>query len=126
LRRAAEVRFGVVTAWPEEDWHSRRLLEACGRRGQALAVDPAHLSAFVSDAAVEIRIGRRPASAFDALVLARGLGRSGDGDVQFEIYRALEGQGAVVANRIDALLAAQDKLRTTWLLRAARSDRPRA
>jgi len=120
------VRFGVVTAWPAEDWHSRRLVDACARRGRAEAVDPAAIAAFVSDAAVEIRLGRRRAGAFDALLLARGLGRGADPDVQFEIYRALEATGALVVNRIDALLAAQDKLRTSWLLRRAGVPTPRA
>ncbi len=120
------MRFGVVTAWPVEDWHSRRLVDACARRGRAVAVDPAAIAAFVSDAAVEVRVGRRSAGAFDALLLARGLGRKADPDVQFEIYRALEGTGALVVNRIDALLAAQDKLRTSWLLRRAGVPTPRA
>lgn len=125
-RHSAQVRFGVVTAWPEEDWHSKRLVQACARRGVATTVDPAALAAFVTDAAVEFRVGRRPASSFDALLLVRGLGRSGDADLQFEIYRALEATGTVVANRIDALLAAQDKLRTSWLLRRAGVPTPRA
>jgi tetrahydromethanopterin:alpha-L-glutamate ligase len=125
-RRGVQVRFGIVTAWPEEDWHSRRLLAACARRGAASNVDPAALAAFVGEGAVEIRLGGRAASSFDALLLARGLGRSGDADVQFEIYRALEGTGALVVNRIDALLAAQDKLRTSWLLRRAGVPTPRA
>jgi len=118
-KRAAEFRFGIVTAWPVEDWHSRRLVAACARRGAAATVDPGALAAFVTDGAVEVRLGRRSAASFDALLLARGLGRAGDPDVQFEIYRALEGTGTLVANRIDALLAAQDKLRTSWLLRRA-------
>lgn len=125
-RRGTQVRFGVVTAWPEEDWHSRRLVQACARRGVVSTIDPGALATFVSDAAVEVHAGRRQASSFDALLLARGLGRGGDPDVQFEIYRALEGTGAVVANRIDALLAAQDKLRTSWLLRRAGVPTPRA
>ena len=125
-KRAFEVRFGIVTAWPDEDWHSRRLVNACARRGLATAVDPADLAAFVTDAAVELRVGHRRASSFDALLLARGLGRSGDPDVQFEIYRALEATGTVVVNRIDGLLAAQDKLRTSWLLRRAGVPTPRA
>ena len=125
-KRAIEFRFGVVTAWPDEDWHSRRLLAACARRGAAATVDPDALAAFVTDAAVEIRLGRRAAASFDALLLARGLGRAGDPDVQFEIYRALEGTGTLVANRIDALLAAQDKLRTSWLLRRAGVPTPAA
>jgi ribosomal protein S6--L-glutamate ligase len=125
-KRAAEFRFGIVTAWPVEDWHSRRLVAACARRGAAATVDPGALAAFVTDGAVEVRLGRRSAASFDALLLARGLGRAGDPDVQFEIYRALEGTGTLVANRIDALLAAQDKLRTSWLLRRAHVPTPPA
>ncbi len=125
-KRATEIRFGIVTAWPEEDWHSRRLTAACARRGSAATVDPAALAAFVGDGAVEVRLAGRRASSFDAFLLARGLGRGGDPDVQFEIYRALEGTGALVANRIDPLLAAQDKLRTSWLLQRAGVPTPRA
>ncbi|BDG07643.1 RimK family alpha-L-glutamate ligase [Anaeromyxobacter paludicola] len=115
----------MVTAWPEEDWHSQRLLEALGRRGAASAVDPASLSAFVEEG-VDVRAGGEPAGRFDAFVLVRGLGRAGDPDVQFEIYRALEESGAVVVNAIDALLAAQDKFRTTCLLARAGLPTPRA
>jgi ribosomal protein S6--L-glutamate ligase len=115
-----------VTAWPEEDWHSRRLLAACARRGRATTVDPSALAAFVRNDSVEVRAGNRVASSFDALLLARGLGRGGDPDVQFEIYRALQGTGAIVMNGIDALLAAQDKLRTSWLLRRAGVPTPAA
>jgi ribosomal protein S6--L-glutamate ligase len=46
--------------------------------------------------------------------------------VQFEIYRALEGTGALVVNRLEPLLAAQDKFRTSWLLRLAGVPTPRA
>lgn len=126
MKRAVPVRFGVVTAWPDEDWHSQRLLDACARLGEAATVDPSALGAFVGHGAVEFQLGLRSGASFDALLIARGLGRAGDPDVQFEIYRALEGTGALVANRIDALLAAQDKLRTSWLLRRAGVATPRA
>jgi tetrahydromethanopterin:alpha-L-glutamate ligase len=123
---ASRIRIGVVTAWPSGDWHSGRLLEACARRAAAEALDPAELAAFVGEGALEVRAAVRSARRFDAFVLARGLGQSGDPDVQFEIYRALEGTGALVVNRIDALLTAQDKFRTSWLLQRAGVPTPRA
>ncbi len=113
------IRIGVVTAWPEDDWHSERLLAACARRAEAVAVDPAVLATRIERDAVVVLAGGAPAVGFDAFILARGLGRGGDPDVQFEIYRALEGTGALVVNRLDPLLAAQDKFRSSWLLRLA-------
>jgi ribosomal protein S6--L-glutamate ligase len=120
------IRIAVVTAWPEDDWHSERLLRACRRRAGAVAVDPASLGAVVEDEAVRVLVAGEPASGFDAFLLARGFGRAGDPDVQFEIYRALEGAGAVVVNRLDALLAAQDKFRSSVLLGRAGVSTPPA
>jgi ribosomal protein S6--L-glutamate ligase len=120
------IRIGVVTAWPDEDWHSRRLLAACGRRADAVAIDPAGLTATVFDGDVRASAEGMPAERFDAFVLARGLGRAGDPDVQFEIYRALEAGGSLVVNRLEPLLAAQDKFRSSWLLARAGVATPAA
>jgi ribosomal protein S6--L-glutamate ligase len=120
------IRIGVVTAWPEDDWHSEGLLAACSRRARAEAIDPAALSGAVEPDGVAMRSGGAPTDRFDAFILARGLGRAGDPDVQFEVYRALEGTGALVVNRLDPLLAAQNKFRTSWLLRRARVPTPPA
>ncbi len=120
------IRIGVITAWPEDDWHSQRLLSAIGRRGEALAIDPAALAATVVGDTTAVTAAGRALREVDAFVLARGLGRAGDPDVQFEIYRALEGAGAVVVNRIEPLLAAQDKFRTSWLLARAGVPTPPA
>ncbi|HEX9401027.1 MAG TPA: RimK family alpha-L-glutamate ligase [Anaeromyxobacter sp.] len=120
------IRIGVVTAWPEDDWHSERLLASCARRADAAVIDPAALGTRIDRDEVVVLAGGAPAAVFDAFILARGLGREGDPDVQFEIYRALEGTGALVVNRLDPLLAAQDKFRTSWLLRLAGVATPRA
>jgi ribosomal protein S6--L-glutamate ligase len=118
------MRFAVVTAWPEDDWHSRGLLAACARRAEAVAVDPAALSAAIGERGTSVGFG--PRVAFDAFLLARGLGRAGDPDVQFEGYRVLEACGALVVNRIEPLLAAQDKFRSSWMLRRAGVATPSA
>jgi tetrahydromethanopterin:alpha-L-glutamate ligase len=123
---ATEICFGLVTAWPEDDWHSWRLRDACGRRGEVVTIDPAELSARVNADGMVIDVRGAPVEAYDAFLLARGLGRGGDPDVQFEVYRALEARGAVMVNRIDALLAAQDKFRSSWLLRRAGVPTPAA
>jgi ribosomal protein S6--L-glutamate ligase len=120
------IRIGVVTAWPEEDWHSRGLLAACSRRAEAVAIDPARLAAAVDDGEVRATVGELPVGRFDALVLARGLGRAGDPDVQFEIYRALDAGGALLVNRLEPLLSAQDKFRSSWLLARAGVATPAA
>ncbi len=120
------IRIGVVTPWPEDDWHSERLIASCSARAETVVIDPALLATRVERDAVVVLARGAPAVGFDAFILARGLGRSGDPDVQFEIYRALEGTGALVVNRLDPLLAAQDKFRTSWLLRLAGVATPRA
>jgi tetrahydromethanopterin:alpha-L-glutamate ligase len=120
------IRIGVVTAWPDDDWHSQRLLSSFARRGEALAIDPASLSAAVVGDAITAAAAGRALGEVDAFVLARGLGRAGDPDVQFEVYHALEGTGAVVVNRLEPLLAAQDKFRSSWLLARAGVPTPAA
>jgi tetrahydromethanopterin:alpha-L-glutamate ligase len=120
------IRIGVITAWPEADWHSQRLLAACARRGEAVALDPAELAGSVDEDGLSVTAGGEEASTFDAFLLARGLGRTGDPDVQFEIYRGLEACGALVVNRLEPLLAAQDKFRSSTLLARAGISTPRA
>jgi len=119
------IRIGVVTAWPEADWHSKRLLAACSRRCRTAAIDPAGLSAGVGPRGLAPAADGLPLSV-DALILARGLGRSGDPDVQFELYRAMEESGVLVVNRLEALLSAQDKFRSSWLLARAAVPTPPA
>ena len=121
-----EIRIGIITAWPEADWHSQRLIASLARRADARALDPAQLAAIVDEEGVSVTAAGQAAAAFDAFVLARGMGRAGDPDVQFEIYRALEAAGAIVVNRVDPLLAAQDKFRSSCLLARAGVNTPRA
>jgi len=113
------VRFGVITAFETEDASSRGLLEACGRLGETVAVDPADLRVEVSGSRITVSVGRMPADEIDAFLLLRGVGAEGDADFQLEAYRLLERCGALVINGLEPLLAAQDKLRTSALLAEA-------
>ena len=118
------VRFAVVTAFPESDWHSGRLLAALAERGEALVVDPARLFSEIDGAGLHIGDGQ--GRGCDAFLLARGVSPRGDADAQLTIYRSLEAAGALVLNRVEALLDARDKFRTSLLLTAAGVATPRA
>jgi ribosomal protein S6--L-glutamate ligase len=120
------LRFAVLTAYPQEDWHSERIVNSLRRHGEVQVVDPAELSAEIGRAGLEVRIGNVEASSFDGFVLARGLSPRGNGDAQFSLYQALEEEGALVVNRIGALLDAQDKFRSSLLLKRAGVRTPRA
>lgn len=118
------LRFGVITAFAQEDASSRGLIEACSRLGAAVAIDPATLGVTVRDGAAEVTVAGTSADDYDVFLLVRGIGRGGDPDLQFEIYRALEQGPAPILNRLDALLAAQDKFRTSVLLARAGIETP--
>ncbi len=128
MLEAENLVFAVVTAFAGEDWHSQRILKALERHGRAVAVDPLELSALLEPERLTVGVGGafsgegRP----DAVVLARGLSPQADPDAQFSLYRALEQLGVPVINRIDALLDAQDKFRTSLLLQRARVPTPPA
>lgn len=120
-----QLRFAVVTAYPEEDWHSRRIASALALYGKVFLIDPLELNAQVSQSQL-IVTGQGTAIDFSAVVLVRGLSPSGDAEAQFSIYRALTWGCYLVVNRIDALLDAQDKFRTSHLLGRAGIPSPRA
>lgn len=124
--RVTGLRFAVVTAFPTEDWHSARILAALSEFGTAVPVDPADLAASLDSRGLRVSDGAGPHSAFDAFVLARGMSPRGDPDAQFCIYRALEAAGSLVINRLGSLLDAQDKFRTSHLLKSAGVPTPRA
>jgi tetrahydromethanopterin:alpha-L-glutamate ligase len=126
-RKVTDLRFAVLTAFPEEDWHSQRILAALALLGEARPVDPAEISARLGeDGALAVRAAEEAVDDFDAFVLVRALSPRGDADVQFSVYRALEEAGALVINRLGALLDAQDKFRTSQLLLRAGVATPAA
>ncbi len=95
--------------------------------GRGRPVDPAEISARLGeDGALAVRAAEEAVDAYDAFVLVRALSPRGDADVQFSVYRALEEAGALVINRLGALLDAQDKFRTSQLLLRAGVATPAA
>jgi tetrahydromethanopterin:alpha-L-glutamate ligase len=120
------LRFGVITAYPEEDWHSRRILESCARRGQAVAVAPTDFSLHASDGGgLRVLARGEDVRCFDAWLTPRALGEGGDPDFQCGVYRSLAELGLPVVNAVDSLLLAEDKVRTSWLLAEAGVPTPR-
>jgi ribosomal protein S6--L-glutamate ligase len=123
-------RLGIVTAYPKEDWHSARLRAACrGARVPARTLDPCDFSIECQPqgprGAVTIRVRGESLDRYDAFLLPRAIGEHGDPDVQLEIYRVMQREGALLINRVDALLSAIDKLHTSYLLLKAGLPTPR-
>lgn len=112
------IRIGVITGYPTDDASSRAIIEAAARVGEAVPLDPTAFSARVDSGRVRLSADGEPIDRFDLFLLLRGVGPDGEPDLQFDLYRALECQ-ATVLNRVDALLAAQDKFRTSLQLARA-------
>lgn len=109
--------IAVVTGSGEADPSSRELVEAAAVRGGGQYLDPIELSVDLRGRPV-VLAGSEPASRYDALIL-RGFNRSGDIDMQFEIFELLEQMGTPVLNSPRALSIAESKSVTLYLLRAA-------
>lgn len=120
------MRIAVVTGFIREDWHSQRLVAALGRRAEVRVADPSELVVLAERGRAQVLVAGVPARSFDAFLLARGLGRRGQADFQLEAYRLLAEEGALVVNDVGALLAAQDKLRTSVLCARAGVPTPAA
>ena len=113
------LQIAVVTAYPDEDWHSRRLVAAARRRGRVKVVRPEQLEVRLGGGAAEVRADGTDVRCFDVLLLPRALGDRGSADFQLEAYRLAAEQGVPLVNPIDALLAAVDKFRSSVLFERA-------
>jgi ribosomal protein S6--L-glutamate ligase len=113
------MQVGVVTAYPEEDWHSRQLLAAARRQGRATVIDPGDLAASLARGEMSLRAASRDLRTLDLFLMPRVIGERGDADFQIEIYRLLAELGRPLVNDVDALLAAVDKFRSSLLFERA-------
>jgi len=107
------LRIGIITAYPEEDWHSKQLIDAADRQGTAVVIRPERLSARISRDGVRVLSDEVDLATVDGFVLARGFGDAGNPDFQVPVYQILERSGKVLVNSIDALLRAIDKFETS-------------
>jgi tetrahydromethanopterin:alpha-L-glutamate ligase len=115
----ARLQIAVVTAYPDEDWHSQRLAQAARKRGRVRIVRPEELEVRLGDGAAEVRAGGIDVRSFDVMLLPRALGERGSADFQLEAYRLCAELGVPLVNGIEALLAAVDKFRSSVLFERA-------
>jgi ribosomal protein S6--L-glutamate ligase len=119
-------RLGIVSAYPDEDWHSRRICEAAARVAEAEVLSPLDFTAEVGAHGARLVVRGRPADEYDALLTPRALGEEGDHELQLELYRTLAEEGAVLVNDVGALTLAIDKWKTGWVLSRAGLPTPSA
>ena len=107
------LRIGIITAYPEDDWHSGQLIQAAGRYGEAVIIRPDRLAARITRENILLMSDQVNMETVDGFVLARGFGDAGNPDFQVPVYQILERSGKVLVNSIDALLRAIDKFETS-------------
>lgn len=120
------LRIGIISAYPDEDWHAQRIALAAARRDHVDVLAPTEFAAELRAGAPRVTVRGRDAAEWDLFLTPRALGDEGDPDVQLELYRALAQQGAQLCNDVDALLIAVDKFRTSWELARAGLPTPEA
>ncbi|MCU1277574.1 MAG: alpha-L-glutamate ligase, RimK family, partial [bacterium] len=120
------LRIGVISAYPDDDWHARRIVEAAARGDRADVLAPTEFAAEVAGRNTRVTVRGRDAVEWDLFLTPRALGDDGDADVQLELYRVLARSGARLVNDVDALLVAIDKFRTSWELARAGIATPEA
>jgi tetrahydromethanopterin:alpha-L-glutamate ligase len=120
------LRIGVISAYPEEDWHARRIAEAAASRHRVDILGPTDFAAEVRSGAPRVTVRGLDSAAWDLFLTPRALGDDGDPDVQLELYRVLARSGARMVNEVDALLVAIDKFRTSFELARAGIPTPEA
>jgi ribosomal protein S6--L-glutamate ligase len=113
------LRIGVISAYPDHDWHAQRIAQAAAREHRVDILRPTDFSAEVRRGAPRVQARGRDACEFDLFLTPRALGDDGDADVQLELYRLLAATGVTLVNDVDALLRALDKLHTSWELARA-------
>lgn len=113
------LRIGVISAYPDEDWHAQRIARAAGRRDHVDVLRPTQFASEVRAGASRVTVDGRDARQWDLFLTPRALGDDGDADVQLALYAALARSGARLCNDVGALLIAIDKFRTSWELAAA-------
>lgn len=113
------LRIGVISAYPDDDWHAQRIARAAAGRHHVDVLAPTDFAAELRDGAPRVSVAGKDARSWDLFLTPRALGDEGNADVQVELYRALHRQGARLCNGVEALLIAVDKFRTTWELARA-------
>ncbi len=119
-------RIGVISAYPDEDWHAARMVAAASARVPTEVLSPLDFSAEVCSSGTRLLVSGRPHRAFDAFLTPRAIGDDGDPELQIALYRTLSEDGALVVNDVRALTVAIDKFKTSWLLARGGVATPRA
>ena len=113
------LRIGIITAYPEEDWHSRELIAAAAQWGEPQVIRPEQLAAHITSAGVSISAAGVDLQQIDGYVLARGFGDRGNPDFLVPVYQLLERDGNILVNSIESVMTAIDKFETSCRFQCA-------
>lgn len=119
------LKTGIITAYPEEDWHSRQLIKAAAAKSEVAVIDPRELTVIVEKGGIGVFSGNRDLREIDGFILTRAIHDDGSPDYQVEVYRALRVLGRKVINDIEAAVISMDKFRSNFLFGMAGLPAPR-
>lgn len=120
--------MGVISAYADEDWHTQQIVGAARAQGQVVVLSPTDMAAEMDGPGSDwqgLMINGVEASQFDVILTPRALGDAGNHDLQLELYHTLCESGILLVNRVEALLVALDKFKSTWLFARAGLPTPK-
>ena len=115
-------RIGIISAYPDEDWHAQQIARAAARHGEVRLLQPTDFGAELGQSVTRVLVAGEDARGYALFLTPRAIGERGDADLQLELYHALSENGGLLVNDARALTTAIDKFRSSWLF--ARSGLP--
>lgn len=115
------LRIGLIAADAARDIQVQRLYRALAEVAQPVWVHPSTLRVVCGgpNARLSVRSGAVELTRLHAAVVGRVVTEEGDGELALDAVRALEIAGVAMVNRAGAMLSAQDKLHTAFVLSKA-------
>jgi tetrahydromethanopterin:alpha-L-glutamate ligase len=118
-------RIGIISAYPDEDWHAQQIARAAARHGEVRLLSPTDFGAELGPTGRRVTVAGEDARRYRLFLTPRAIGECGDAELQLELYHALSESGGLLVNDPRGLTTAIDKFHSSWLFAKAGLPTPR-